>query len=398
MALDFATPEIHDQVRQSVRDCLKPFLPQREALQQQIYRDKIFPRELWDAICATGLLGCVIPEEYGGNGMGLLPAVVGIETLAQEGFSNALMVLTTMDAACVLRNGSEELKSRVLPQMASGEMKCGFALTEPDAGSNAFRIRTLARQDGDSFVVSGQKVFITGADIADRLLLVARTTSREEVERQGLPKAFGMALFLLDPKAPGVDLKPIPTHGIEGMNQYTVYLDEVRIPASDLVGEVDMGSKALFNSLNPERILAAATACGMARACLDKAVAYARERKIFGDRAIGSYQAISHPLAKSAMELDASELLTRRAAWAFDADLPPARVGHLANVAKYSAAEMVIAAVDRSIQTLGGYGFSEEYGIIHYYQSARLLRTAPISAEMILNFVAEHELGLPRSY
>ncbi|MDP6932829.1 MAG: acyl-CoA dehydrogenase family protein, partial [Myxococcota bacterium] len=384
--------------REAIEQCVEPFLPRREELVHQILNDKVYPEELWEAVSSTGLLGCVIPEAYGGNGMGLLAATLGIETLSRYGFSNALFVLGAMDAACILRNGSEDIKQRYLPGIASGELKFGFALTEPNAGSNAFRIQTTARRDGDVYRVSGEKVFITGAELTDRLLLVARTTSREDVQQQGLPRAFGMALFLLDPRSPGVSLSPIPTRGIEGMAQWSVHMDQVAIPAEDIVGQPDQGSIALFNSLNPERILAAATALGMADHCLKSAVRYANERKVFRDRPIGTYQGVSHPLAKVAIELEAARLLTYRAAWAFDQDLHPSEVGNHANMAKYTAAEMGIEAVDRAIQTLGGYGFSEEYGIIQHYESARLLRTAPITAEMILNFVAEHHLGLPRGY
>ncbi|MCZ7685127.1 MAG: acyl-CoA dehydrogenase [Sandaracinaceae bacterium] len=271
-------------------------------------------------------------------------------------------------------------------------------MTEPNAGTNAFRIETIAKKDGDAYRITGSKTFITGADVADRMLLVCRTTSREDVVRMGLPKPFGMALFVVDPKSPGITLTPIPTRGIEGMRQFTVFFDDVVVPAEELVGQPDAGAFVMFNSLNPERILAAATACGMARYCLGKAVSYANERKVFGDRPIGAYQGISHPLARVKMELEAARLMTYRAAWAFDADKSPGEVGAAANAAKYLATEMAIAAVDRAIQTHGGYGFSEDYGIIWFWEAVRLLRTAPITAEMILNYVAEHELGLPRGY
>ncbi len=385
-------------VREAMTRCLEPFRSRQEELRRMVLVEKKFPQELWDAICETGLMGGMIPEKYGGNGMGLLSVAAGIETLASHGFGNALLILTAMDAACILKNGTEEMKQRYLPRMATGELKFCFALTEPDAGSNAFRIATIAKKDGDDYLISGSKVFITGADVADRMLLVCRTTSRQELEEVGMPKAFGLALFIVDPKAPGITLSPIPTRGIEGMTQYMVHLDEVRVPATELVGVPDQGAMALFNSLNPERILAAASACGLAQNCLNRAVDYAKERKVFKDRPIGAYQAISHPLAKVRLELEATRLLTYQAAWAFDQGEHPGKVGNFANMAKYKAAEMAIEAVDRAIQTMGGYGFSEEYGVIYYYETVRLLRTAPISAELILNFIAEHDLGLPRSY
>ena len=398
MGLDFELSVEHQQIQGAMTACLEPFKGRREELAQMVLKDKIFPQELWDAITGTGLLGCMVPEEYGGNGMGLLSVAIGMETLASHGFGNALLVLTAMDMACIHRNASEEMKQRYLPKMASGELKFGFAITEPNAGSNAFRLETLATRDGDDYLISGEKTFITGADVADRLLLVCRTTSRKDIDAQGLPKAFGLALFVIDPKAEGITLSPIPTRGIEGMTQFMVHMDKVRVPKTEMIGEHDMGGLTLFTSLNPERILAAAAACGMVQNCLKVAVDYATERKVFKERAIGEYQAISHPLAKCRIKLDACQLLTYRAAWAFDRGDHPGIVGSYSNMAKYEAAELAIETVDRAIQTLGGYGFSEEYGIIHYHASARLLRTAPVTAEMILNFVAEHQLGLPRSY
>ncbi|MEE2830249.1 MAG: acyl-CoA dehydrogenase, partial [Myxococcota bacterium] len=284
------------------------------------------------------------------------------------------------------------------PKMATGELKFCFAITEPNAGSNAFRMETLATRDGDDYLISGEKVFITGADVADKMVLVCRTTSRQEIDEKGMPKAFGLALFVVDTKAEGITLNPIPTRGIEGMTQFMVHMDKVRVPQADRIGEHDMGSMVLFNSLNPERILAAASACGLAEHCLKTAVDYANERKLFKGRPIGAYQAISHPLAEVKIEMEAARMLAYRAAWAFDQDLHPGQVGSYANMAKYMAGEMAIHAVDRAIQTLGGYGFSEEYGVIYYYETVRLLRTAPVTAELILNFVAEHDLGLPRSY
>ncbi len=398
MSLDFQLTEEHRLIQDSMTKCLAQFADRQDELRRMVLVEKKFPQELWDAICETGLMGCLIPEEYGGNGMGLLALALGIEALAANGYGNALLIVTSMDAACILRNGSKEMKQRYLPGIASGELKFCFALTEPNAGSNAFRTRTHAVRDGDDYLITGEKVFITGADVADKMLLVCRTTTREQCEAQRLPKAFGLALFIVDCKAPGIELTPLPTRGIEGLTQFTLRMEGVRVPASDCVGGADVGGMVLFNSLNPERILAAATGCGIAQSSLSKAVAYAKERSVFRDKPIGAHQAVAHPLAKTKIELEACKLLTYRAAWAFDQDMPPGKVGSFANQAKYMSAEMAITAVDRAIQTMGGYGFSEEYGVIYYYESVRLLRTAPVTAEMILNFVAEHDLELPRSY
>jgi len=398
--MDFEYDDELVAIQEAMRACLEPFKDRREELTQMVMVEKKFPQEVWDAICETGLMGCLVSEEYGGNEMGLLAATVGVETLAQNGMGNALFILGTMAASCLMRNGTEEIKQKYLPTLASGEKKFCFAITEPNAGSNAFRLETLAKRDpkSDGWLLNGSKVFITGADVADHMLLVCRTTSRKEIEEKGMPKAWGLALFIVDMDSPGIDLKPIPTHGIEGMTQFLIHFDDCPIVAENIIGEPDMGSMVLFNSLNPERIMAAGTACGIAQNVLTKAVDYANERRVFKNKPIGSYQGISHPLAKIAIELEASKLLAYRSAWAYDQGKHAGMVGNYANMAKYTAAEMAIEAVDRAIQTLGGYGFSEEYGIIHYYESVRLLRTAPITAELILNFVAEHHLGLPRSY
>ncbi len=400
--MDFELTEEQREVKAAMRKALERLAPRRDEILASVHRDKRFPQEVWDAYAETGMFGALLPEEYGGTNMGLLAMTLATEEAARLGFGNAIVMLTAMDSLCILRNGSEELKRRFLPQVAEGKVRFSFAVTEPDAGSNTFRLKTLARRDGDSYVINGQKTFITGVDHTDYMLLVARTTPIEEVERSGGSKVFGLSLFLVPTKSPGLELRPIPTRGIEGMTQYTVFLDNVRVPADLLVGEEGMGSFALFNTLNPERILAAATACGITEWLIEKACAYARERKVFKDRPIGAYQAIQHPLAECRIGLDAARLLTYRAAWAFDragTDLESsARVGTYANMAKLTAADLALKACDHAIETFGGYGFSEEYGIIYLWDSVRLIKTAPITREMILNYVAEHVLNLPRSY
>jgi len=398
MALDFSLSEEQQMVRDTARDVLGRFSDRRDELIHQIMVEKVFPEELWQAFAEAGFLGSIIPEEYGGTGMGLLPYALAMEEMGAMGFGNALMVVTVMDAACILRNGSEEMKQRFLPGIADGSLKLAFAVTEANAGSNSFRLSTIARRDGDVFRITGEKTFITGADVADYCLLVTRSKTYAECEAAGLPKAFGMSLFLVPTKMDGLSLHPIPTRGIEGMAQFTMVFEDAEVPADLLLGQEDAGAMALFNSLNPERILAAALACGMTRYLLERSCEYARDRKVFRGTPIGAYQAIQHPLAEINIELEAARVLTHKAAWAFDQDLSPAEVGLAANNAKYLAAELAIKAADRAIQTHGGNGFSDEYGVIHYWEAARLLRTAPITKEMILNYVAEHVLDLPRSY
>ncbi len=399
MALDFELSEEHQLIQKATRELLARFEPRRTEFRRLMLEERRYPQELWDALAEMGFMGSLIPEEYGGSGLGLTALALGLEELSGAGLAaSTMLVLTGMDAVCILRNGSERLKRRFLPEIATGTLKFCFAITEPDAGSNTFRISTHAERKGDEFEITGSKVFITGVDVADYMLLVTRTTPYREVTARRLPKAHGFSLFVVPTNAPGLTKRKLPMRGIEGHNQFLLFFDRVRVPAENLVGEENGGAAALFNSLNPERILAAASACGTIAYLLRRACAYARERKVFGDRPIGAYQGLAHPLAEVRIELDAVRLLAYRAAWAFDRGDPPHTVGTYANMAKYLAAEVGIKAADRAIETLGGYGFSEEYEIIHAWEGTRLLRTAPISREMILNYVAEHVLELPRSY
>ncbi len=396
--MDFSLTEEQRMIKQTVADVLERFEPQREQMQREIFSEKKFPRELWNAMAEIGVMGCLVPEEYQGSDTGLLPMAIALDEMGARGFGNAMMVVTAMDTACIVRNANEDVKQRFLPDIATGKSLFCFAITEPDAGSNAFRITTRATREGSVYKLNGQKVFITGADVADYVLVVARTTPYEELRDKGLSKALGMSLLIVDTKAKGLEMRTIPTRGIEGMTQWHLYFNDVEVPAENLVGEPDRGAMALFNSLNAERILAGATAVGTSDYLVRRAVEYAKERKVFEDRPIGSYQAISHPLAEIKAHTDAARLMTYQAAQAFDRDEDPEDVGAKSNMAKFLAAEIAIHAADQAIETLGGYGFSEEYGIIYYWENMRLLRTAPVTKEMILNFIAERVLGLPRSY
>jgi len=395
--MDYSLNEEQRMLKKTVADVLGRFEPKREQMQREIFKEKKFPRDLWNAMAEIGVMGCLVPEEYEGNNMGLLPFALAMDEMGSRGFGNALMVVTAMDTACIVRNASEDVKKRYLPDIASGNSMFCFAITEPDAGSNAFRIATQATHNGSVYKLNGQKVFITGADVADYMLVVARTTPYEDLKDKGLAKGAGMSLFIVDTKAKGIEMRTIPTRGIEGMTQWHLFFDDVEVPAEDLVGEPDQGATALFNSLNTERILAGAIAVGTSDYLIRRAVEYANERKVFEGRPIGSYQAISHPLAELKAHTEAARLMTYQAAQAFDLDDDPADVGAKANMAKYLAAEVAIGAADQAIETLGGYGFSEEYGIIYFWENMRLLRTAPVTKEMILNFIAERVLGLPRA-
>ena len=394
---NFELGEEAQLLRSSVRTMLQKYIPRREEF-RKMNAERKFPQELWDDFARIGLLGCLVPERYGGSSAGLLPLTVAFEELVAQGFFPGLMLVTSMDAACIVRNGSDELKERVLPQIVGGKMKLCFAVTEPNAGTNTFRVETHAKRDGDVYRINGQKVFITGVDQADYMLLVARTTTVQELQEQGRPKSQGLSLFLVSTKSPGLTKTLLPTMTNDGAGQYQLFFDNVEVPAADLVGQEDNGAMAMFNSLNPERVLAAAICSGMAQLCLEKSVAYAKERRVFKDTPIGAYQSIAHPLAEVKILHEAVKLMMYRAAWSFDQGHDPLAVGSQSNMAKYLAAEMAIKAVDAALETHGGNGFSEDFGLINLWFGARLFRTAPVSREMILNYVSEWSLGLPRSY
>jgi len=395
---NFALSEEHNLVRTSVRTMLQRLEPRRAEFRELARREKRFPEELWQAFADVGLLGCLVPEEYGGNGAGLLALTIGFEEVCANGFSPGLLLVTTMDSACILKNGSEEIKQRFLPKVANGSLKLCFAITEPDAGTNTFRISTRAKRDGDNYVLNGQKIFISGADVAEYMLVVARTTTLAELEAQGKPKSHGLSLFLVDTKSKGLEKTPINIGLSEELTQCQLFFDNVEVPADQLIGQEDNGTFAMFNSLNPERILAAAICAGMSEAALRKAVDYAKERRVFKNTPIGAYQSISHPLAEVKIWLEAVKIMTYRAAWAFDQGMNPAEVGTYANMAKFLGADLAIKAVDAAIETHGGIAFAEETGLMQQWAGARLFKTAPVSREMILNYVSEWNLGLPRSY
>ncbi|MGD9526602.1 acyl-CoA dehydrogenase family protein [Pseudonocardia sp.] len=344
--------------------------------------------ELWHALGDAGFVGVNVPEEYGGGGGGLAELTVVCEEIAARGAPILLLLVTAAISAEVIAEfGSDEQRTRWLPGLASGRAKVVFAITEPDAGSNTHRLATTARREGDEWVLRGEKYYISGVDTAEALLLVARTGRTDEGMAQ-------LSLFLVPTDAPGLTATPLPVDVMLPEKQFTLHVDEVRVPASALVGEENQGFRQVFHGLNPERITGAALCVGIARYALDRAARYARERTVW-DTPIGAHQGVAHALAKAKIETELAALMTHRAAALHDRGLP---AGEASNMAKYAAAEAAIAAVDAAMQTHGGNGVSAEFGLLPYWGLARLLRIAPVNREMILNFVAQHSLGLPRSY
>lgn len=350
------------------------------------------PKELYAQIASDGFLGLMVPEEYGGAAQGMTEMTLFMEGLANNGIPLLnLVVGPTMTMGLIAKYGSEALKRRFLPDGCSGKLKFCFAITEPNAGSNTMMITTIARPDGNGYRLNGQKVFITDAGDADYALVVSRTTPAQEVSR----KSEGFTLFMVDIKHKGVQKTLIPVSFAVPETQWQLFFDDVPLSADDVVGQVGSGFEILFDTLNPERIILAGLCTGLGRYALSRAVEYASERKVFNNTPIGAYQGVSHPLAVAKTEIELASLMTLKAAWAFDKGLP---AGEYANMAKYFAAEAGIRAVDSAIQAFGGNGFTKEYGIFDLYPLVRLLRTAPLNREMVLNYIAEKVMGLPRSY
>ncbi|UGT58765.1 acyl-CoA dehydrogenase family protein [Nocardia asteroides] len=346
--------------------------------------------ELWEQLGRGGYLGISIPEEYGGGGAGLRELAIVLEELSAGGCPELAMVLSQGIAGSVLpRHGTDEQKRRYLPGIASGEKKFVFALTEPDAGSNSHNVSTWAKRDGDDWIVRGTKYYISGIDHCDHFLLVARTGTDERTGRGRL------TLFIVDdPKASGLSYQNIPTALGAPERQFTVFFDDVRLPADAVVGEVDNGLVALFDGLNPERVLSAVICLGVGRYAIDKAVRYAKERNVWGVP-VGTYQGVQHPLAEAAIELTGAATMVWRAAAEIDAGMP---AGETANMAKYLASRAGYKALDTAIQMHGGNGMSHEYGLAGLWGIVRLQQVAPVSTQMVLNHIAQHTLGLPRSY
>jgi alkylation response protein AidB-like acyl-CoA dehydrogenase len=344
--------------------------------------------ELWAALGKAGFIGVNIPQAYGGGGGGLVELAIVCEEIAARGTPLLLLLVSSAISAEVISEfGDEEQRSTWLPGLADGTSKVVFAITEPDAGSNTHRLATTATRDGDDWVLRGTKYYISGVDEADALLVVART---------GHDAGGGalMSLFLVPTDAAGLVKTPIPVDAMLPERQFTLHFDDVRVPAGALVGEPDDGFRQVFRGLNPERITGAALCVGIARYVLAKAARYASERRVW-QTPIGAHQGVAHPLAEAKIATELAALMMRKAAWLHDRGEP---AGEASNMAKYAAAEAALAAVDAAIQAHGGNGMASEYGLVPYWGLARLLRIAPVNREMILNFVAQHSLGLPRSY
>jgi alkylation response protein AidB-like acyl-CoA dehydrogenase len=382
------TPD-HELVRKSVGAVAAGFghayFRERSAADERAH-------ELWEALATGGFTSVNLPDEFGGGGGGITELAIVVEEVAAQGCPLLLLIVSPAICGSIIsRFGTDEQRAHWLPKLSGGgdpRWKMAFAITEEGAGSNSHRLSTTATRAGDTWVLRGSKTFISGVDEAGAILVVART---------GVDEATGkgkLSLFIVDVDAPGLEARVIETEVVAPEKQYALFFDDVVVGADRLVGVEGEGLQQVFTGLNPERITGAAMLNGIGRYALDRATAYACEREVW-DVPIGSHQGIAHPLAEAKINLELARLMTQRAAALYDAG---ADAGEAANMAKFAAAEAALRCVDQAIQTHGGNGMAVEYGIASMWGMARLLRIAPVSREMILNYIAQHSLGLPRSY
>jgi acyl-CoA dehydrogenase len=388
--MEFSRSAEHEAIREAVRRICADFDDDYWSAKD---RDHEFPWEFYERLAAGGWIGIAIPAEHGGGGQGITEASILLEEIAASGAAMngcSAIHLSIFGMEPVRRHGSPQLVREVLPRVATGELHVAFGVTEADAGTDTTSISTRAVRDGDEYVVTGAKVWTTKATFCEMCLLLVRTTPREECRRP----TDGLTLLLVDLQRPEVDIRPIAKLGRNAVVSCEVRYDGLRVPVGRRIGEEGAGFRYLLDGLNPERILIAAEALGIGRAALRRATTYAKERIVF-DRPIGKNQGIAFPLAEAHMRLHAAELAIREASWRFDHDLPS---GEAANTAKYLAAEAAFFAADRALQTHGGFGYATEFHVERYWREARLLKIAPVSQEMVCNFIGSQVLGLPKSY
>jgi acyl-CoA dehydrogenase len=388
--MDFSEDEHHEAIRAGIRRVCSGFGDDYWSAVDEAHE---FPWEFYEQLAAGGWVGIALPAEHGGGGQGITEASIMLEEIAASGAAMngcSAVHLSIFGMEPIRKHGSPELAAAVLPRVASGELHVAFGITEADAGTDTTSIRTRAVRDGDEYVVTGAKVWTTKASLCEMCMLLVRTTPKERCDRP----TEGMTLLLVDLQGPNVDIRPIPKLGRNAVVSCEVRYDGLRVPVERRIGEEGQGFRYLLDGLNPERILIAAEALGTGRVALRRAVDYANERVVFG-RPIGQNQGIAFPLAEAHMRLHAAELAVREAAWRYDNGLP---CGEAANTAKYLAADAAFFAADRALQTHGGFGFATEYHVGRYWREARLMQIAPVSQEMVCNYISTKVLGLPRSY
>ncbi|WP_214105259.1 acyl-CoA dehydrogenase family protein [Acrocarpospora catenulata] len=388
--MDFREPEHLTAIRGAIRDLCGDF---GDEYWRRHERSHEFPWRFYEAMAEAGWVGVAIPEEFGGGGGGITEASVVLEEVAASGAAMngaSALHISIFGMNPVVAHGSDAMKRKYLPPVATGELHVAFGVTEPDAGTDTPSITTRAVRDGDHYVVHGQKVWTTKAHLAQKVLLLTRTTPLPDVAR----RTDGMTLLLADLQVPEVDIRLIDKIGRNAVGSCETRYDGLRVDVADRVGEEGHGFRYILDGLNPERILIAAEAVGIGKVALRRATRYAKERTVFG-RPIGKNQGVAFPLAEAHMRLAAAELAVREASWRYDHGLP---CGEQANTAKFLASEAAFYAADCAMQTFGGFAYADEYDVGRYWVESRIMKSAPVPQQMVLNFIAEHVLGLPRSY
>jgi acyl-CoA dehydrogenase len=388
--MDFAPDPVHEDIRHAVRKICAQFSDDYWMHHDDSHE---FPWEFYDAMVRGGWLGLTIPEDYGGGGLGVTEAAIVEQEIAASGAG--MNGCTTVHIGIfgfesIIEHGSEDLKRRFLPRAVSGDLHVSFAVTEPDAGTDTTRITTFARKVDGGFLVTGKKVWISRAQEAERMFLLCRTTPVDEVAK----KTAGMTLFFAPVDRERVDIRPINKMGRNAVDTNELFIEDLFVADEDVIGEVGHGFKAILAGLNAERVISGNAAIGIGRAALRRATEYAKQRVVFG-RPIGQNQGVAFQLADARIRLDAADTMLQKAAWLIDHGLPHAAE---ANEGKFLAAEAGFHAADVAVTVHGGYGYAKEYHVERYFREARLMRIAPISQEMVLNYMAEHVLDLPRSY
>ncbi len=388
--MDFGFNDHQLAIREAVARTCSAF-PEAYWLQRD--EDGVFPEAFYAAMARDGWLGIAIPEAYGGSGLGVAEAALLMQTIAETGACMtgcSSIHINIFGLMPIVVFGSEDQKRRWLPGSISGQVKSCFGVTEPNTGLNTTQLKTRAERRGDRYVVNGQKVWISTAQVADRILLLARTTPLEECRTH----TGGLSLFYTDLDRQRISVRRIPKMGRKAVDSNELFIDRLEIPVEDRIGEEGQGFRYILHGMNPERVLIAAEAAGIGKVALRKAAAYAGERIVF-NRPIGKNQGIQHPLAQSWMELEAADLMMHKAAWLYDRGLDCAAE---ANAAKYLCAEAGFRACERAVLTHGGFGYAREFHVERYLREAMIPRIAPVSRELILSHIAERVLGLPKSY
>ncbi|HMM73690.1 MAG TPA: acyl-CoA dehydrogenase family protein [Rhodocyclaceae bacterium] len=357
--------------------------------------EKAFPTEYWRAVCEAGLCGVALPTEYGGSGLGMLDMALIIEALSATGGGSTVgqlfMINPIFGGVSISRFGSPEMREELLPKIINGEINCAMALTEPDAGTNTLEIKTFAKPDGDGWRLNGRKIWITGMQAATKVLVIARTKKLEE----SASRTDGLSMFLIDVEREGLSHTPIDKLGTCTLDSSSVFFDNVRVEPGELIGTLHRGWRELLEVLNTERMVTTAGLVGAGELAIRLAVDYANDRKVFGTTPISAYQGLQFPLAQCHVEIESARLLNHKAADNFDKGLP---YSSESNAAKLIAAQATARATERAMQTMGAMGYAKEYHVERLWRDARLFRYAPVSEEMILNYVAMHDLKMPRSY